>query len=122
MTAFPNQTGFPTRYEANATAASLLREFIRYYGLTERRFAQAAGVSPSTLRYFLSNGAATNTTARRHGRGPYVETLKPLLKLPLSEELREALMNAIFYEERATARLLGTVNRPMELEIAQTSE
>jgi hypothetical protein len=106
-----NQRDFPTRAQANATAANLLRQFINEIGVSTRRFAEEAGISESTLRFFLSNGNATNVTspARRHGRGPYLKTLTPLLKLALPDDVRDALTDAIHYEDRVIARIFGNV-------------
>jgi hypothetical protein len=80
-----NQRCLQTRAEINGTAATLLRRFIKDIGISTRRFAEETGIAESTLRYFLSNGDATNvkSPSRRHGRGPYIDTLKRLLDLPL---------------------------------------
>jgi hypothetical protein len=96
-----------TRAEVNAASATLLRKFISDLGISTRRFAQEAGIAESTLRFFLSNGNARNVKnpGRYHGRGPYLQTLRPLLNLSLPEEVREALLDAIHYEDRMVARI-----------------
>jgi len=98
-----------TRAEVNAVSATLLRKFISDLGISTRRFAQEAGIPESTLRFFLSNGNAGNVKnpSRCHGRGPYLETLSPLLGLSLPEEVREALLDAIHYEDRVIAPIFG---------------
>ena len=105
----------PNRAEVNAISATLLRKFISDLGVSTRRFAQEAGVAESTLRFFLSNGNARNVknSGRYHGRGPYLQTLRPLLSLSLPEEVREALSAAIHYEDRVIAQLFGkNADRP----------
>lgn len=107
MLTIHNGRHFRTRAEANTAAAALLRKFITETGLSTRRFAEAARVAVTTLRFFLNNANPTNVRnpTRCHGRGPYLNTLKPLLDLQLPEELREALMESIYFEDRTAARL-----------------
>jgi hypothetical protein len=102
---------FRTRAEVNAASATLLREFISELGISTRRFAQEAGIAESTLRFFLSNGNGRNVKrpGRCHGRGPYLETLTPLLNVSLPEEVREALLDSIYYEDRVIAQIFGKV-------------
>jgi hypothetical protein len=98
-----------TRAEVNTVSATLLRDFIGKLGISTRRFAQEAGIAESTLRFFLSNASARNMKrpGRCHGRGPYLQTLAPLLSLSLPEQVREALLDSIHYEDRVIARILG---------------
>jgi hypothetical protein len=100
-----------TRAEVNAVSAGLLRKFITDSGISTRRFAQEAGIPESTLRFFLGNGNARNVKnpGRCHGRGPYLQTLTPLLSLSLPEEVRKALLDAIHYEDRVIARIFGRI-------------
>ena len=75
-----------------------------------RRFAREAGIAESTLRYFLNNGDAPNVKnpRPRHNRGPNIDTLMPLLTLrTLPEEVREAIADAVHYEDRVIARIFG---------------
>ena len=97
----------PNRAEVNAVSAALLRKFITDLGISTKRFAQEAGIAESTLRFFLTNGNARNVKnpGRCHGRGPYLQTLRPFLSLSLPEEVREALLDAIYYEDRVIARI-----------------
>lgn len=99
------QGSIPSRAEIVVTAANLLSEFIDSTGLTRRAVAKVAGIRESTLRHFLNN-ACPSPEARRHKNGPYRQTLRPLLALALTDELREALTLLIDYEDYAVARLL----------------
>jgi hypothetical protein len=87
------------RQDVNAKAARLLDRFIRDQGLSRSEFAEGAEVKESSLNYFLHNDSES-VSARRHTRGPYRETLAPILELDLPEELREALLDAIHFKER----------------------
>jgi hypothetical protein len=87
------------RQDVNAKAARLLDRFIRDQGLSRSEFAAGAEVKESSLNYFLHNDSES-VSARRHTRGPYRETLAPILELDLPEELREALLDAIHFKER----------------------
>jgi hypothetical protein len=118
-------SGIPTRAAANTKAAVLLRRYIHELGLPMRRFAKEAGIAESTLRFFLSAGNGPNANGRRHGRGPYLKTLAPLLTLRgLPDEVREALIEAIYYEDLVVARIFGSVRgrRPEAAQTAQTSQ
>ena len=100
-----------TRAEVNAVSAILLRKFIRGLGISTRRFAQKAGIPESTLRFFLSNGNPGNVKnpGRCHDRGPHLQTLTPLLSLSLPVEVREALLDALHYEDRVIAPIFGKI-------------
>jgi hypothetical protein len=95
------------RSDINAKAAGALRSYILSLAIPDSRFAKIAGVPWSSLRYFLGNdNVAANV--RRHKRGPYVKSWKPILKLSLPRDVREALLDAIYFEERiATPLLMG---------------
>jgi hypothetical protein len=104
------QGSIPPRAKTAITAATLLSKFIDSTGLTRRTFARAAGLSESTLRHFLNN-ACSSPDARRHKNGPYRQTLRPLLALPLPDDLREALTLVVDFEDRTVAKLLsGTLD------------
>jgi hypothetical protein len=99
------------RNEINAIAAIELSKYIKTTGVSIRGFAtKVARMPESTLRHFLGNGG----NSRQHKRGPYTVTLKPLLELTfIPHELREAILDAVFYEDRFAS---GTVKA------AETSE
>lgn len=97
------------RIELNTRAAQRLSRFIADNGISVRQFALIANVSESTLRYFLGNASVKDTT-RRHGRGPFYDTLKPLLDLDLPSDLRELLLDVIDFEGRVVARMLRGVS------------
>jgi hypothetical protein len=91
-----------SRNAVNAKAARLLSQFIYALGLSVRDFAQLAYGDyrkESSVRYFLAN-ASSNPNARRHTRGPYATTLRPILNLQLPQELSDALLDVIDYTDR----------------------
>ena len=96
---------FPSRSEINERAARSLYKFIRNeLQLSVRAFAEFAGISEPTLRYFLNNNSAS-AGARRHSQGPRIKTLRPILDLKiLPAAVRDALLDALYYVERVLKR------------------
>ena len=98
-----------SRSAVNAKAARLLSQFIYAPPLSVREFAELVygdRRKESSLRNFLAN-ASSNPNARRHTRGPYAKTLLPILNLHLPQELRDALLDVIYYKERVLLPKLG---------------
>jgi hypothetical protein len=93
------------RSETNAKAAEALRGYISLLGMAESEYAAHAGVPWSSLRLFLGN-ASKAPNARRHKRGPYAQTLAPLLKMNLPNEVRDALLDAIEFDKRILLPLI----------------
>lgn len=87
------------REAVNAEAARKLLQYIQSLGLSVAKFSKRAGVKGSSLRYFLNNDSSS-PSARRHSRGPYATTLAPILELDIPDDLRQALLNPIYFEER----------------------
>jgi hypothetical protein len=94
------------RREINEKAARRLNAFIlEELGSTVDSFAAAVKIPTPTLRHFLNNASA-GSAARRHGRGPYPRTLKPILELKLPDDLRQMLLDVTEFETRVIPGML----------------
>ena len=88
---------FVSRKEVNEHAARSVLRWIESLDVSRRGFAEIVSMSPSTLALFLRDCSSYGTG---HARGPRYRTMKPLLDCEIPASVREAILDAIYYEDR----------------------